>query len=115
MGYWQTFNINFNGTYLMLKSLLPLLIETVEKQSTIVDVVNMSSIGANATISGASAYQVSKAAVSRFTEFVDLEYGKQGVNCVAMHPGGALTDLSKDNLLIRDCEFPGLLQSGETC
>jgi NAD(P)-dependent dehydrogenase (short-subunit alcohol dehydrogenase family) len=114
-GYWETFNVNFNGTYLMLKSFLPLLVETAKKENTIVDVVNMSSIGANITFPGDSAYKVSKTAVSRLTEFVNLEYGKQGVNCVAMHPGGVLTDLSKDNLLIRDCKFPSFLWIGGRC
>ena len=104
IAYWQTFNVNFNGTYLMLKSFLPLLVETAKKENRIVDVVNMSSIGANITFPGASAYQVSKLAVSRLTEFVALEYGQRGVNCVAMHPGGVLTELSKDNLAIRDCK-----------
>lgn len=61
---------------------------------------------------GASAYQISKAAVSRLTEFVDLEYGKEGVNCVAMHPGGVLTEMSKKNAAIRDCKF-GILWIGE--
>jgi hypothetical protein len=107
--YLQTINVNLNGTYLMLKSFLPLLVETAEKQSTVVDVVNMSSIGANTVFPGASAYQISKAAVSRLTEFVSLEYGKQGVNCVAMHPGGVLTEMSKKILAIRDCEFPTFL------
>ena len=54
---------------------------------------------------GASAYQVSKAAVSRITEFVELEYGKQGVNCVAMNPGAVLTEMTKV-LAIADCKFP---------
>jgi NAD(P)-dependent dehydrogenase (short-subunit alcohol dehydrogenase family) len=114
IAYWQTFNVNLNGTFLMLKSFLPLLVETAKKAGTPVDVVNMSSIGANMTHPGASAYQVSKAAVSRLTEFVNLEYGEQGVNCVAMHPGGVLTDLSKDNAVIRDCKL-GDLCVGETC
>jgi NAD(P)-dependent dehydrogenase (short-subunit alcohol dehydrogenase family) len=102
--YLQTFNVNFNGTYLMLKYFLPLLVETAKKENTVVDVVNMSSIGANMTFPGASAYQISKQAVSRLTEFVALEYGKLGVNCVATHPGGVLTELSKDNVYIRDCK-----------
>ena len=104
IAYWQTFNVNFNGTYLMLKSFLPLLVETATKENRIVDVVNMSSIGANITFPGASAYQVSKLAISRLTEFVALEYGRQGINCVSINPGGVLTELSKDILAIRDCK-----------
>lgn len=105
LDYCKVFNVNLNGTYLMLRSFLPLLVETAKKESTVVDVVNMSSIGANMTFPTASAYQVSKAAVSRLTEFVNLEYGEQGVNCVAMHPGSVLTAMSEENLAIRDCEL----------
>ena len=105
LSYLQTININLNGTYLMLKYFLPLLVDTAKNENSMVDVVNMSSIGANMVFPGASAYQISKAAVSRLTEFVDLEYGKQGVICVALHPGGVLTDLSKNNDVIRPCKF----------
>ncbi|KAL3421386.1 short chain dehydrogenase reductase [Phlyctema vagabunda] len=92
--YWQTFELNLKGIYLMLKSLLPLLAETVKKENIAVDVVNLTSIGANVLLPGASAYGVSKLAVSRLTEFVKLEYGEQGVNCFAVHPGGVPTELS---------------------
>lgn len=39
--YLQTINVNLNGTYLMLKSFLPLLVETAKKENAAVDVVNM--------------------------------------------------------------------------
>ena len=60
---------------------------------------------------GASAYQVSKAAVSRLTEFVELEYGKQGVNCIAMHPGGVLTEMTKV-LVVADRKYPEMSEKG---
>ena len=41
ISYMQTFNVNLNGTYLMLKFFLPLLVETAKKEKTVVDVVNM--------------------------------------------------------------------------
>jgi NAD(P)-dependent dehydrogenase (short-subunit alcohol dehydrogenase family) len=97
----KTFNINLIAPYLMLHSFLPLLVETAEKEGVKVDVVNMSSIGANVTFPGASAYQVSKAAVSRLTEFADVEYGSKGVNCIAIHPVVVFTELSKGNDLIQ--------------
>lgn len=63
-----------------------------------------SSVGANMVLPTASAYQVSKAAVSRLTEFVDAEYSQQGVNCVAMHPGSVLTEMSNKIIAIRHCK-----------
>ena len=46
------------------------MVETAKTTGAIVDVVNISSIGATIVVSGASAYQVSKLAVTRLTEFV---------------------------------------------
>lgn len=103
--YLKTFDINVIAPYLMLHSFLPLMLETAEKVGVRVDVVNMSSIGANATMPGASGYQVSKTAVSRLTEFADVEYASKGVNCVAMHPGGVLTKLSESVEAIRECKL----------
>lgn len=93
--YWETFHVNIKGTYLMMKTFLPLLAETAKKESTTVDVVNLTTIGANITVPGSSAYGISKLAISRLTEFVTIEYGDQGINCFAVHPGGVPTTLAK--------------------
>lgn len=93
--YWETFHVNVKGTYLMMKTFLPLLAETAKKEGTSVDVVNLTTIGANITVPGSSAYGVSKLAISRLTEFVSMEYRQQGVNCFAVHPGGVPTTLAK--------------------
>ncbi|KAK9243283.1 hypothetical protein V1506DRAFT_523817 [Lipomyces tetrasporus] len=79
--YWETFHVNVK--------------ETAKKEDTSLDVVNLTTIGANITVPGSSAYGVSKLAISRLTEFVTLEYGQQGVNCFAVHPGGVPTTLAK--------------------
>ena len=88
----------------MLKSFLPLLVATARKENKIVDIVNMSSIGAHALFPGASAYQTSKLALLRLSEFVQTEYADKGVNCIAVHPGGVLTEMSKNNPTIRASE-----------
>lgn len=107
--YWRTVTVNLKGPYLLMKSFLPLMVETAKTTGTIVDVVNISSIGATAVTPGALSYQVSKLAVTRLTEFVQVEYGAQGVNCVAVHPGGVLTDLSKGiPPQFQACEFPAI-------
>jgi len=92
--WWNTWNVHVNGTYLMLKAFLPLLVETAKKYDTIVDVLNTTSIGAQFTMPGASAYQTSKFAILRLSEFVMAEYGEQGVNCVALSPGAVKTKMS---------------------
>lgn len=102
--YWNTWTVNLKGTYLMLHGFLPLLVETAKEKNTLVDVVNISSIGAHIIMPGASAYQTSKFAVLRLTEFVQAEYGDKGVTCVAVHPGGVLTEMSKGIEVIRASE-----------
>ena len=43
---------------------------------------------------GGSAYQSGKLALIRFTEFINAEYGEQGLLSIAVHPGGVMTELS---------------------
>ncbi|KAF2474883.1 NAD(P)-binding protein, partial [Lindgomyces ingoldianus] len=93
--WWNTMEVNLKGPYLLLHAFLPLLVETAEANKTTVDVLNVSSIGAHTTSPGASAYQISKLAVLRLTEFVDAEFGQQGVNAIALHPGGVKTELAR--------------------
>lgn len=76
----------------MTKTFLPLLLSTGGGLKTI---VNFSSIGALRQDVGASAYEISKFAVLRFTEAVNVEYGEQGVLALVVHPGGILTDMGK--------------------
>jgi NAD(P)-dependent dehydrogenase (short-subunit alcohol dehydrogenase family) len=93
--YWSVWTVHIKGTYLMLRPFLPLLVETAKREKTHVDIVNMTSIGAHMTSPGASAYQTSKFALLRLTEFVSSEYEEHGVSCVAVYPGGVLTAMSK--------------------
>ncbi len=57
-------------------------------------IINTSSVGAIGTRPGFSGYQPSKTAVNRFTEFIHVEYGNQGVRTFAIHPGGVMTQLA---------------------
>ena len=71
--------------------------ETAKNHNVKVDVVNMTSIGAHFILPKATAYQISKLALARFSELVVEEYGDQGVNCVSLHPGGVSTSIMKDD------------------
>jgi NAD(P)-dependent dehydrogenase (short-subunit alcohol dehydrogenase family) len=99
--YWRTFEVNLKGPFLFLHAFLPLLKTTGEKTGKGTDIINVSSIGAHAIFPGASAYQVSKFAILRLTEFVDVEFGEngdaKGVRCFAIHPGGVKTDLTANS------------------
>jgi len=92
----KCWDLHIKGTYLMLKAFLPLLVETAKKQSTVVDVLNTTTIAAHLTMPGGSAYMGSKFALMRLSEFVASEYADKGVNCVSLHPGGVDTGIAKD-------------------
>jgi NAD(P)-dependent dehydrogenase (short-subunit alcohol dehydrogenase family) len=88
--YKKTWDVNYMGTYYVTKVFLPLLLSTEGGLKTI---VNLSSIGALRMDVGASAYPISKFALLRFTEFVNVEYCDRGVLALVVHPGGVFTEL----------------------
>jgi NAD(P)-dependent dehydrogenase (short-subunit alcohol dehydrogenase family) len=89
--WWKTWSVNIFGTYLACRSFLPLLLK-----SDLKTVVNISSVGAHRAAPGASAYQTSKLAVIRFTEFLMAEYGEEGLIAMSAHPGGVSTELARN-------------------
>jgi NAD(P)-dependent dehydrogenase (short-subunit alcohol dehydrogenase family) len=91
----QCMQINVYGPFLFVHAFLPLLVATAEKHKTVVDVINISSIGGLIIAPGASAYSMSKMVLNRLSECVALEYADKGVNCVSVHPGGVDTTLSQ--------------------
>lgn len=86
--WWKTWEVNVKGLYLVTRAILPLVLKSEAKT-----IINLSSIGAHLVVGGASAYQSSKLAVIRFTEFLVEEYGSQGIVAIPVHPGGVPTDL----------------------
>ena len=86
--WWNTWNVNVRGPYLITRAFLPLMLKGGDKQ-----IVNISSVGAHCVGPSLSAYQPSKLAVLRFTEFVAAEYGPQGVLAFCIHPGNIPTDI----------------------
>lgn len=87
--WWTTFEINVFGTYLMCRAFLPLILKSQSKT-----IINIVSYGAHRQHPSASAYQTSKLAVCRFTEFLMTEHGEDGLIALCAHPGGVKTDLA---------------------
>ncbi|KAF2876416.1 putative oxidoreductase ucpA [Massariosphaeria phaeospora] len=94
--WWLTLDINLKGCFLLQHAFLPLLASTAAQNSSSVHVINVSSVGAHTAQPGASAYNISKFALLRLNDFVNVEYGAKGVNAIAIHPGGVVTELSKN-------------------
>ncbi|KAL8758819.1 MAG: hypothetical protein Q9184_003814 [Pyrenodesmia sp. 2 TL-2023] len=91
----------------MTRSFLPLLLKGSGKT-----ILNISSGGAHAVVPGASAYQMTKLALIRFSEFINAEYQEQGIVAFSLqyvppaasvsfieldesHPGGVPTDVAR--------------------
>ncbi len=85
---WDVWTLNLRGTYLTTRFFLPLLLSSPASQ-----IINVSSVGAHLATAGLSAYQTSKLAIVRFTEFLQAEYGAQGLTAMSIHPGNVQTDI----------------------
>ena len=85
---WDVWTLNLRGTYLTTHFFLPLLLVSPSSQ-----ILNVSSVGAHLATPGLSAYQTSKLAIVRFTEFLQAEYGAKGLTAVSIHPGNVQTDI----------------------
>ncbi|KAI1613736.1 short chain dehydrogenase reductase [Exophiala viscosa] len=90
--WWKTWSVNVLGPYLVTRASLPLMLGTEDSSKII---VNLCSLGAHLLAPGASAYQPSKLAVLRWTEFLDVDHRSDGVLTFALHPGGVLTDMGQ--------------------
>ena len=103
--WWNTWNVNIRGAYLVTRAFLPVLLRGGDKQ-----IAFISSCGAWLTQPSLSAYQPAKTALTRFAEFVGAEYGGQGVVSFSIHPGNVLTELlgpdgPPEQLKHRECSF----------
>jgi NAD(P)-dependent dehydrogenase (short-subunit alcohol dehydrogenase family) len=88
--WWKTYEINVKGTYLIARSFIPLLLK---KSTGLKTITNVTSIGAHIIIPTMSSYNSGKLAVCRFTEYVQVEYGVDGIIAFSFHPGGVPTDM----------------------
>lgn len=84
----QTITANVFGPYLVARAMAPLLLKA-ETRTTI----NIASVGAHLVSHSLSAYQTSKLAVVRLTEFIALEYGDKGIVSYCIHPGNSPSEM----------------------
>ncbi|KAK6859479.1 hypothetical protein PG995_003115 [Apiospora arundinis] len=101
--------VNIKGLYRVSRFFLPLVL----KSTTARTVINVGSQGAHYVAPTMSAYQTSKFAVCRLTEFAAIEYADEGLVAVTVHPGCLRTELALNlpenfhDLLVDAPELPG--------
>ena len=89
--WWKTWTVNVKGPYLVTRAFLPVILERGGDKT----IVNISSAAANRVISGASSYAMTKLALQRFTQFLDVDHTSDGILTYCVHPGNVLTDMGK--------------------
>lgn len=90
--WWRAFEVNIFGSFLMARAFIPIILKDSRSLKTI---VNLTSIFGQTFNPGGSAYQITKFASMRFSEFCNAEYGDQGLLSYHVHPGGVGTDLAR--------------------
>jgi 3-oxoacyl-[acyl-carrier protein] reductase len=84
----QTMSINFKGSYLTIKSVLPEMIS--QKRGLI---INISSVAALSRFTGSSIYSASKSALLTMSRILRDEVRKFGIKVVDILPGATDTDM----------------------
>ncbi|KAK2861490.1 hypothetical protein FQN49_004141 [Arthroderma sp. PD_2] len=87
--WWDIFQVNLFGAYLISRSFLPLLAKGGDARYLIL----LGSVSAHFILPGVSPYQIAKLAVIRLAESANSEYAEQGITCISIHPGNVFTDL----------------------
>lgn len=90
--WWRAYEVNVKGQFLAAKYFLPLLL--AGGGGGLRTFVTVASVGAHLVSEGLSHYQSGKLANLRIAEFVDREYGAEGVSAWCVHPGNVLTDMA---------------------
>lgn len=79
-------NTDLRGTFYMIKTVLPYMLKN--HSGSIVNIGSMASLGGDL---GATAYACAKAGVDILTQYVAVQYGKQGIRCNCVRPGLIVT------------------------
>jgi NAD(P)-dependent dehydrogenase (short-subunit alcohol dehydrogenase family) len=83
--WWKTWEVNVKGTYLTTHNALKAKLVSPRKEP--LTIINVSSSAALMVKPGFSAYQCSKSAQTRFTEFIHAEYAHHNVRTFCFQPG----------------------------
>lgn len=84
----QLFELNYTGPMYAMQQLIPTMLQPQSKGRQI---INITSMAAHMTNRVPIAYAASKHALNRLTQHVGESYEADGLNCVALHPGGVMS------------------------
>lgn len=84
----QLFELNYLGPMYAMQQLIPVMTQPQSKGRLI---VNITSMAAHMTSHVPIAYSASKHALNRLTQHVGESYVNEGLNCIALHPGGVMS------------------------
>ncbi|GBF62887.1 short chain dehydrogenase [Trichophyton mentagrophytes] len=87
--WWDMFQVNLYGSYLVARSFLPLLAKGGDARYLIL----VGSVCAHFALPGVSSYHISKLGVIRLAECINAEYAEEGITCISIHPGNVFTKL----------------------
>lgn len=84
----QLFELNYLGPMYAMQQLIPVMTQPENKGRLI---INITSMAAHMTNRVPIAYAASKHALNRLTQHVGETYQEEGLNCIALHPGGVMS------------------------
>lgn len=89
-------NVNYIGTFLSAKYLIPLLLETKDGAKAFIGVSSLASLIVRGPIAN-SQYCVSKMAQLKLLEHIHEEYQDQGLASFAVHPGAVMSEMADES------------------
>lgn len=111
--FQNAINVNYVGTYLCAKYLIPLLLESENGAKVLIAVSSFASLIIRGTIAN-SQYCLSKAAQLKLMEHIHEQYIDQGLSSFSIHPG-AVADSESAEETTPDSFRPYLIDSPGLC
>ncbi|KAI6861972.1 hypothetical protein KC338_g6393 [Hortaea werneckii] len=110
--FQQAINVNYFGTFLCAKYLIPILMATSEGAKGFIAVSSLASLIVRGPIAS-SQYCVSKAAQLKLLEHIHEQYFPEGLKTFAVHPGAVASEMAQESA---PKEFlPHLIDDAELC
>ncbi|KAG8936982.1 hypothetical protein FRC02_009119 [Tulasnella sp. 418] len=86
--WWDVLEASLKGSFLTAHATIPHLVKTKGY------IIFASSVLGQTRLPGGSSYNLAKHSMNRLAEWVEIDYGSEGVKSFAIHPGAVKTDVS---------------------